>query len=63
MKEQPNIILLQKTKCTGEEASQILKKCWKQANLVEINAKGGSKELVMLWNPSMVLLDKFLSSN
>jgi exonuclease III len=59
MKEQPDILLLQETKCAGEEASQILKKCWKQANLVEIDAKGAAGGLVVLWNPVTVLMEGF----
>jgi exonuclease III len=60
MKEQPDILLLQETKCAGEEASQILKKCWKQANLVEVDAKGAAGGLVVLWNPATVLMEGFL---
>jgi hypothetical protein len=52
MKEQPDILLLQETKCAGEEASQILKKCWKQGNLVEIDAKGVVRGLVRALEPS-----------
>jgi exonuclease III len=63
MKEQPDILLLQETKCAGEEASQILQKCWKQANLVEVDAKGAAGGLVVLWNPATVLMEGFFTSN
>jgi hypothetical protein len=48
MKEQPDILLLQETKCVGEEASQILTKCWKQAKMVEVDAKGAARGLIVL---------------
>jgi exonuclease III len=61
-KEQPDILLLQETKCVGEEASFTLQKCWKQANHVEFDAKGATGGLKMLWNPATVLLDVFFTS-
>jgi exonuclease III len=61
-KDQPDILILQETKCAGEEASSMLQKCWKQANHVEIDAKGVAGGLAMLWNPSTVLLDDFFTS-
>jgi exonuclease III len=62
-KEQLDILLLQETKCAGKEASHILQKCWKQANRVEFDAKGGVGGLTILWNPTTVLLDGFFTSN
>jgi hypothetical protein len=38
VKEQPKILCLQETKCVGDEALQILTKCWKQARAMETNA-------------------------
>ena len=43
--------------------SQILQKCWKQANLVEVDTKGAVGGLVVLWNPSMVLMKGLFTSN
>jgi hypothetical protein len=63
MKEQPNILLLQETKCAGKEALHILQNCWKQANQVEVDAKGTTVGLAMLWNPATILLDDFFTSN
>jgi exonuclease III len=63
MKEHLDILLLQETKCTREESSQILRKCWKQANLVEVDAKGVEGGMVVLWNLVTVLLDDFFPSN
>jgi exonuclease III len=62
MKEQPNILLLQETKWVGEEDSQILSKCWKQAKLVEVDAKGAAGGIVILWNPSTILMEGLFTS-
>jgi exonuclease III len=61
-KEQPYILILQETKCTGEEASSTLQKCWKQAHHVKVDAKGVASGMAMLWNPITVLLDGFFTS-
>jgi exonuclease III len=62
MKEQPNILLLQETKCVGDEATQILTKCWKQAKIVEVDAKGTTGGLAILWNPTTILMEGFFTS-
>jgi hypothetical protein len=61
-KEQPDILLLQETKCAGEEAHSTLQKCWKQAQHVEVYARGAVGGLAMLWNPTTVPLDNFFTS-
>jgi exonuclease III len=61
-KDQPNILILQETKCAREEASSTLQKCWKHANHVEIDAKGAFGGLAIMWNPSTVLLGNFFTS-
>jgi len=61
-KDQPYILILQETKCAGEEASSTLQKCWNQAQHVEIDDKGTAGGLAMLWNPSIVLLDGLFTS-
>ena len=62
MKEQPNILLLQETKCAGDEATQILTKCWKQEKIVEVDAKGTTGGLAILWNPTTILMEGFFTS-
>jgi exonuclease III len=62
MKEQPNILLLHETKCARDEATQILTKCWKQAKIVEVDAKGTSGGLAILWNPATILMKGFFTS-
>jgi exonuclease III len=61
-KEQPDILLLQETKCAGEEASPLFKNVGSKPNHVEVDAKGAAGGLAMLWNPTTVLLDGFFTS-
>jgi hypothetical protein len=63
MKEQPDILLLQETKCAGDEATQILTKCWKQEKIAEVDAKGTTGGLAILWNPTTILMEGFLPPN
>jgi len=41
-KHQPDIFLLQETKCAGEEGSSTLQKCWKQAQQVAVDSRGAA---------------------
>jgi exonuclease III len=62
MKEEPDILLLQETKCVGDEAAQILTKCWKQAKIVEVDEKGTTGGLAILWNPATIRMEGFFTS-
>jgi len=48
-KEHPDILFLQEIKCAGEEAFSTLQKCWKQAHHVEVDARGATGGLAMIW--------------
>jgi exonuclease III len=61
-KDQPDILLLQEMKCAGVEANITLQRCWKQAQYVEVDARGVAGGFAMLWNPTTVLLDNFFTS-
>jgi exonuclease III len=61
-KEQPDILLLQETKCAGEEAFSTLQKCWKQDQHVGVDGRGAEGGLAMLWNPTTMLLDGVFTS-
>ena len=61
-KEQPDILLLQETKCAGIEAQTTLQWCWTQAQHMEVDANGAAEGLALLWNPSTILLDNFFTS-
>jgi exonuclease III len=61
-KDQPDILLLQETKCAGIEANITIQRCWKQAQYVEVDANGAAGGFAILWNPTTVLLDNFFTS-
>jgi exonuclease III len=61
-KEQPDILLLQETKCAGTEAQTTLQRCWTQAKHVAVDANGAAGGLALLWNPTTILLDNFFTS-
>jgi exonuclease III len=60
--DQPDILLLQETKCVGEEMNQILSRCWKQGKMMNIDSKGAVGGLAILWNPNTVLLENFFTT-
>jgi exonuclease III len=60
--EQPDILLLQETKCAGEEMTQILSRCWKQGKMMTIDSIGTTGGLAILWNPSSVVLENFFTT-
>ena len=61
-KDQPDILLLKETKCAGIEANITLQRCWKQAEYVEVDARGVAEGFPMLSDPTTVLLDNFFTS-
>jgi len=46
----------------GVEAHTTLQRCWTQAQHVDVDARGATGGLAMLWNPTTVLLDNFFTS-
>ena len=62
-KEKSGIIFLQETKCSGEDIASIAQKVWKGCESIAINARGATSGLGILWNPRMVSLSIFLTTN
>jgi exonuclease III len=50
--EDPNILLLQETKCVGEAAEEIFKRCWRHCNFIHNDSNGAAGGLAILWNPT-----------
>ena len=57
--EKPWIILLQETKCSGEELAKVARKAWPRCNRMAINANGSAGGLGILWDPQLVSLQNF----
>ena len=62
-KEKLGIIFLQETKCSGEDLASIAQKAWKGCELIAIDARGVVGGLGILWNPRVVSLSGFLTTN
>jgi hypothetical protein len=60
--EDPDIFLIQETKCAGKTAEDIIKRCWRNCESYKIDSKGASGGLSILWNHSIVILDQGLST-
>jgi hypothetical protein len=60
-KEQQDILLLQEMKCAGLEETT-LQRCWTQAQNVDVDARGVAGGILMLWYPTIILLDNFFTS-
>jgi hypothetical protein len=62
MADNPYILFLQETKCPGIEADTILSICWRHGGYVNIDSRGSSGGLSILWNPTIVILDQFFTT-
>jgi exonuclease III len=60
--EDPDIFLIQETKCAGKTAEDIIKRCWRNCESYQTDSKGASGGLAILWNPATVILDQGLST-
>ena len=60
--ENPGVVFLQETKCSGEELSSIAQKIWKGCESVAIDARGAVGGLGIVWNPREVNLSGFLAT-
>jgi len=60
--EQPWIILLQETKCSGEVLEKIARKAWPSCKRMALDASGSAGGLGILWNPNLVSLHGFRST-
>jgi exonuclease III len=62
IEENLDILLLQETKCFGSEMDRILTQCWKQANTIHTDSRGTTGGLAILWNPTILILEVFLTT-
>jgi exonuclease III len=60
--EDPDILLMQETKCAGQTAEDIIKRCWRNYESYQTDSKGASRGLAILWNPATVILDQGFST-
>jgi exonuclease III len=56
--ENPDILLLQETKCVGEEAKVIFRHCWRGCDSIHTDSNEVVDDLEILWNPTIVIIDK-----
>jgi exonuclease III len=54
--EHPDILLLQETKCAGQEAENILRSSWRDGEFLYLDSVGAAGGLAILWNPQTVTL-------
>jgi exonuclease III len=54
--ENPDILLLQETKCVGKEAETIFQRSWRGCESIHTDSTGASGGLAILWNPNTVTL-------
>jgi exonuclease III len=52
--ENPDLLLLQETKCAGAEAEIIFQRIWRDCNFISTDAAGASGGLAILWNPASI---------
>jgi exonuclease III len=60
--ENPNILLLQETKCAGTVAENLLSKSWKRGNFMFTDSRGAAGGLAILWNPTIIIMENFYST-
>ena len=62
-KEKSGIVFLQETKCSGEDLANTAKKVWKGFESISIDARGAAGVLGIIWNPQVVTLSGFFTTN
>ena len=60
--EDPDIFLIQETKCARKTVEDIIKICWRNCESYQTDSKGASGGLPILWNPATVILDQGFST-
>jgi exonuclease III len=60
--ENPDILMLQETKCAGTEAETIFQRIWRECNSISTDSTGASGGLAILWNPSNISISKPFST-
>jgi exonuclease III len=58
MAEDPNILFLHETKCAGDTTRKFFRRCWRHCNFIYNDSNGEARGLVILWNPSNVIIDQ-----
>jgi exonuclease III len=62
MTENPDILLLQETKCAEMVVENLLSKCWKKSNFMFNDSRGRARGLAILWNPTIIIIEYFYST-
>lgn len=60
--ENPDILLLQETKYAGEEVEVIFQRHWRGCDSLHTYSNGAAGNLAILWNPTIVIIDKPFST-
>lgn len=60
--ENPDVLLLQETKCVGAEAETIFRRCWRGCDSLHTDSTGVVGGLAILWNPATVTIDRPFST-
>jgi exonuclease III len=60
--ENPDMLLLQETKCAGTEADTIFQRIWRDCHFTSTDAAGASGGLAILWNPKSVSVHNLFST-
>ena len=61
--DKPYMLLLQETKCTGQLLQERMGKIWKGCNVMAIDAIGAAGGFAIIWHPSKVNLENFISTH
>jgi len=57
--ENPDVLMIQETKCSSEDIDRLLPYCWRQGRAVSIDATGTAGGVAILWNANMVVMENF----
>jgi len=58
----PDMFLLQETKCVGDMVEEKFKRCWRHCNFIYTESKGAVRGLAILWNITTVILEPYFST-
>ena len=57
--ENPDILMLQETKCLGQQAQTIIQRHWRQVEVVTIDAQGYSGGIALAWIPESIQMNTY----
>jgi exonuclease III len=60
--EDPDILLLQQTKCAGNMEEEAFKICWQDCKFPYTKSKGVVGGISILWNPTKIILEPTFST-